>query len=154
MSRLIRFAKLPAAEKILFIEAFFFVAATRAGLWLVPFRIFQNNFRGFLSAKPEAVEPDWPQLERIVRAVKAASRFVPAASCLTQALAALFIVKLKGQEAELKIGVAKSAGADFEAHAWLERDGRILIGRVPGHGRFMVLNFSQGEFYERNRGTV
>lgn len=144
MSRLIRFVKLPTAEKILFTEAFFFVAATRIVLWVIPFRLFKNSFRKFFSTSPEIAEPDWSQLEKIVRAVKFASRFIPFASCLTQAVSALIIVKLNGQQAELKIGVTGGTNKEFEAHAWLERDGQILIGKVPRHGRFMVLNFNQG----------
>lgn len=144
MSRLNRFARLPLAEKILFIEAFFFVVVIRTALWLIPFKVFQSGFRKFLAAKAETAEPDWIQLKNIVRSVKFASRFVPFASCLTQALSALVIVKLKGQQAELKIGVAKNAESNFEAHAWLEKDGQILIGKLPEHGRFMVLNFNQG----------
>lgn len=144
MSRLNRFARLPLAEKILFFEAFFFVVLIRTALWLIPFKVFQNGFRKFLTAKAETAEPDWTQLIKIVRSVKTASRFVPSASCLTQALSALLIFHLKGQQAELKIGVAKDAESNFEAHAWLEKDGKILIGKIPEHGRFMVLNFNQG----------
>ncbi len=145
MSRLLKFVKLPTAEKILFIETFLFVPAVRIALWLIPFAVLQRGFSKFLASEAETSEPDWSQIKKIVRAVRFVSRFIPFASCLTQAVAALLLVKLNGQEAELKLGVAKNNNADFEAHAWLEKNGQIIIGKVPRHGRFIVLNFYQGQ---------
>lgn len=146
MSRLLKFVKLPAAEKTLFIEAFFFVAAVRIGLWTVPFGRLRQYFDGFLRHRAaETPEADWAEVKRIVRSVKTVSRFVPFASCLTQALAALLLIRLNGQEAELKIGVAKDAKSGFDAHAWLEKENRIIIGKIPEHGRYMILHFNQGQ---------
>lgn len=140
MSRLQRFAKLPRAEKTLFIKAFFFVGATRAILWLVPFTILQKGLRGFLSPKAKTPETDWTQISKIVRSVRFAGKVVPAATCLTQALAALLLIHSSGQNSELKIGVAKDEKNHFKAHAWLETEGRIIIGKLPGHNDYIVLS--------------
>jgi hypothetical protein len=67
-------------------------------------------------------------VERIVWAVGAAGRLVPRTTCLARALAAQALLARRGHASELRLGVAGGAGRVFEAHAWLERDGRVLIG--------------------------
>lgn len=76
--------------------------------------------------------------ERIVSAVRRCSRVVPRATCLTQALAARKLLEKEGHAADLKIGVAKD-GSILRAHAWLELDGRIILGKRPRHSRYFVL---------------
>lgn len=66
-------------------------------------------------------------IERVVWAGRAAARRTPFATCLSSALALQRLLARNGHASELQIGVAGQAGA-FAAHAWLERDGRILIG--------------------------
>ena len=67
--------------------------------------------------------------DRIVWAVVVASRYVPKSTCLTQALTAQVLLAQRGFPAQLHIGVAKQ-GEDkpLEAHAWVESEGRIVIG--------------------------
>jgi len=66
-------------------------------------------------------------VDRIVWAIEAATRRVPATTCLSSALALQRLLGANGHESELHIGVAKTAGV-FAAHAWVERDGRVLFG--------------------------
>ena len=68
----------------------------------------------------------------------AASRRVPKATCLTQAIALRTLLARDGKESELRIGVAKAEDGRLEAHAWLESDGRIVIGGRES-SRFAVL---------------
>ena len=70
-----------------------------------------------------------PSPDRIAWAVTATSRVVPGGSnCLVRALAAGIVLKRYGYASELKIGVMKPVGGRFEAHAWLESGGRVIIG--------------------------
>lgn len=73
-------------------------------------------------------------------AVKAASRhlfFTP--TCLVQALALRTLLLRKGYTSRLRLGVAKDSDALMDAHAWLEMDGRVLIGGEAA-GRFVPLS--------------
>lgn len=63
----------------------------------------------------------------IALAVTRASTMVPAATCLTQALAGGFLIHRAGGHATIHFGVSRET-AGFKAHAWLEGGGRILIG--------------------------
>jgi hypothetical protein len=45
-----------------------------------------------------------------------------------------------GQRSELRLGVARKLGGQLEAHAWVETQGRIVIGgAVEGFQRFARL---------------
>lgn len=63
-------------------------------------------------------------------AVTRTSRVVPKASCLTQALAGLWLLRLMGFEASVVIGVAagESGSAVLRAHAWLESGTDVILG--------------------------
>lgn len=63
-------------------------------------------------------------------AVATAARRIPAATCLTQALAAQYLLRRRGLEADLRIGVARAAGEPLEAHAWVESRGQVVVGGV------------------------
>jgi hypothetical protein len=140
MNRLSKFFKSPLAEKVLLVEAFLLVAAVGLVLRLVPFRFLKKSLSKRLSAKIEEAPADWLQINKIVRSVKLSSRFVPFATCLAQSLAALLLIKLKGQHSVLKIGVTKDEKQHFKAHAWLETNGRIIIGKLPSHRQYTVLD--------------
>jgi hypothetical protein len=65
-----------------------------------------------------------------------AAYFPSSAMCLAQALAARAMLRRRGIESILHIGVARSDSAPFEAHAWLDAAGVEVTGYpVPGHLR-------------------
>jgi len=64
----------------------------------------------------------------VVWSVSVASRYVPKATCLVQALAMKALLDKEGHPANLQIGVMKDEGGKFQAHAWVESQDRILNG--------------------------
>lgn len=138
MRRLYRFFLLPVADKRLLGRSFILIVLVRLGLWFLPFTLID---RWLNSAVPGADNKiDWQTVRRIVRSVRTCSSFVPFATCLTQALATRVLLGMHGQHADLKIGVERDRDEKFGAHAWIEVDGRIVIGKLPRHGRFAVLS--------------
>ena len=71
---------------------------------------------------------DRRRLISIAGNVALASRYVPRATCLTQALATLILLDLYRYPVTLRIGVARNNVGEFEAHAWIESDGSVVIG--------------------------
>ncbi len=67
-------------------------------------------------------------IKNIAVNVASASRYVPRATCLTQALAAFVLLKSSTFPATFRIGVARNEFGNFEAHAWTESDGIVVIG--------------------------
>jgi hypothetical protein len=62
----------------------------------------------------------------VVWAVTLASRYIPRATCLTQAFTAQILLNRAGLENRLCVGVARVPS--FGAHAWVERAGTVLVG--------------------------
>lgn len=67
------------------------------------------------------------RVTRIAWAVEAAARRLPGTTCLPMALVAQRLLSSSGHRGELHVGVTR-AGAKFAAHAWVECEGRVLIG--------------------------
>lgn len=148
-------SRLSGAERFLLIQAVALVAAVRVTLWVMPSRWIVRAVQRLVGGEtpsavrhpPSAVRRP-PSDERtpaeraraegggrtadgVVWAVSAASRRIPDATCLTQAVAALLLLRRAGHDARFVVGVARGGSGALEAHAWLERDGKVIIGRTP-----------------------
>ena len=65
--------------------------------------------------------------ELTVRMLSAAARYgIGTPSCLEKSLALRWLLAKQGIATDLRIGVRK-AGGKFEAHAWVEKGGRVLV---------------------------
>jgi transglutaminase superfamily protein len=137
MGRLASFVALSATERRLVVAAAGLLAGIRIGLWVLPFRSVHGAIRAF-GSHPRSRSDSGPPVERIVWAVGAADRVVPRTTCLVRALAAQALLARHGHASRLRLGVASGRGQAFEAHAWLEQDGHVLIGG-PVEGRYVPL---------------
>jgi hypothetical protein len=128
MQRLSRFYRLPTSERWLLAKAALLLGTIRVGLWLLPFR----TLRSFLDRAADFHRPreTHDQLtDVVVWAVEVAAKYMPGFNtCLTKALATQVLLSRRGRPALLRIGVVRSAEGEFEAHAWVESDGRVVIG--------------------------
>jgi hypothetical protein len=131
LRRIRSFLRHPASERFLLLKALFVVAAVRVALSLLPFPHFHGLFERVRTAMGvrHDITPAPPKAQ-LVWAVRAASHYVPRASCLTQAAAAQLLLERYGYPSELHIGVARNGegGQTFDAHAWLESNGTVVIG--------------------------
>jgi len=109
--------------------------SVRITLWLFSFR---NVRRGIAFLTPTAVRPKAPfSAEQFSLAICAASRWVPKATCLTKAVALHILLRRAGLQSRIRIGVAKDGG-NFEAHAWVEHQEKVVIGDI-GLQRFVSI---------------
>jgi hypothetical protein len=119
---------MPAEDRSLLVGSLLLLTGVRLGLWLLPFpwmrRLLKRSNRDEIQSSP--LDPH--TIDRISRAVVVASRYVPKATCLTQALAARILLCRRGQPALLRIGVMRSNNGEFLAHAWIECNGHVVIG--------------------------
>lgn len=121
---------LRGSERRDLVLALLVVAVVRLALWLVPLGSLLRLLER-VPAPRQRVASD-PSPAHLLWSVRAASRWVPRATCLTQALAARWLLARRGFDAVLRIGVTRSESG-IQGHAWLERDGRVLIGGAdPG----------------------
>jgi Transglutaminase-like superfamily len=106
------------------------VILVRTALWLLPARVVLRSVDRVVERWPVKATPAVRAIRRVVWAVQVASRRVPGASCLTQALAAKLLLARWGVPSQLRIGVARGEQGNFQAHAWLEAVGQVVIGDV------------------------
>ena len=128
MKRLYKFLSLAPQDRRLLLRACIWLAAIRLGLWILApglqWRFMVRLGRGATAG--DALDGD--VADRIVRAVAAASGYVPRTTCLAQALAAQVLLKQRDIPASLQIGVARDREGKLQAHAWVESGGRVLMG--------------------------
>src|SRR3989442_3549029 len=139
MKRLGKFLRLADAERVLLVEAALLLGAIGRGLRLLPFGrlrdLLDHLSRPWHGLRPRA------QLSaaRIAWAIERVSRVVPGArSCLVQALAAQVLLARRGCHSSVLIGVAHPSGESLHAHAWVESEGRGVLG-TPHAGQYTPL---------------
>src|SRR5437867_3046174 len=127
MRRLLKFWRVSSAERVLLCKALALVFAVRLALWLIGFHRLRRWLASFTRTESGAQPNRAIDTAKVIWAVQAASRCVPCASCLTQALSTKVLLGRRGQAVSLRIGVAKGPRGQFQAHAWVEQKGNILI---------------------------
>lgn len=130
------FFRLPAADRRLLVRSLLLLAAARVALWVLPFQTVRRLLARTARPTPLARTPT----ERITWAIGVAQRVIPSATCLPQALVGEALLTRAGHHFELRIGVAKTADGRLHAHAWIESDGRVVVGElVQGLSEFTRL---------------
>ena len=123
-----RFLALPSGQRQLLMLALVVVAHVRVMLCVLPSRVSLRLVRRLALLDEVARRGGAPSAERVAWAVGAASRVVPRATCLTQAVAGQLLLRHYGYSAKLCLGVTRAEPGRFLAHAWLEREGRVVLG--------------------------
>jgi hypothetical protein len=131
MSRIRKFFALAAERRRLLVQAAILLAGIRVGLLVLPFITIRSALAWLAAGgggrRRSGSGTDGT--EWAVWAVEAVGSRIPAiGTCLTQALAAHVLLGRMGQHTDLRIGVKRDATGKFGGHAWLERDGVVLIG--------------------------
>lgn len=125
-----RLWRLNAAERRVVADSLFLLPLVRAGLILLPFSAVQRRCELVLAKTVRPAAPAKLTPQRIVRLVHLVSRAVPGAHCLPRALVAQLLLRRRGFDTELRLGVRKEAGGRLDAHAWLELGGVPLMESV------------------------
>lgn len=116
------------ADWNLFLRAYAWVLLIRLALWVRPFSKIYAWATKVRTGQPGDCPLDRKAVYKVVWAISAAARRVPKATCLTQALATQIMLGRRGHRTVLQFGIQKRDGGKFDAHAWIERDGEVLIG--------------------------
>jgi hypothetical protein len=145
MKRLHNFCRLPSRYRHLFVTSLLLLGMVRLGLWLLPFQTFRRLLAQLTQARAALQEGDHAAIQQVVWAVTMASQYVPAATCLTQALTTQVLLSRRGHPASLRIGVARGDAGGLQAHAWVECQGKIVIGGAQALSRFTPFPALDGE---------
>jgi Transglutaminase-like superfamily len=146
MRRLKRFAQLAPSERRLLMRVLFVVGVARTSLWVMPVEAARR------AVSKAAAGAAGNSVEQVVWAVRVVSRYLPNATCLTQAIAAQALLTHSGFPSQVEIGVAKERKDDrdnanaeaesrgFHAHAWVVCQGQVVLGgrQVERYNSLMV----------------
>ncbi len=139
MARILRrILALSWRDRWLLTRATLLLAGIRLGLILLPFQRLARVLEHLGRPPRSPPEQDRESIDRIVGAVTVMSHYVPGVKCLERALAAKVLLSARGHPVDLRIGVERGP-EQLEAHAWLEDDGRVVIGNVEDLGRYTRL---------------
>ena len=123
-SSLAKFLALPSTDRALLLQSVVLLGVARVALWFLPF----NTARRLLTRGAQGRAASGTTAEKIGWAISVGKKFVPRANCLPQALAAESLLVQSGHPVEFRLGVAKTANGQIEAHAWIESGGRLVVG--------------------------
>jgi hypothetical protein len=132
MRRLRKWLALSPAEKRTFLEALRLLWMIRLALWILPFGMVRRFVSDYHPARATLPAKGDPAL--LTEAVMRAARLVPVGTCLTQALSTKVLLARRGLACEVRFG-ARKIQERFEAHAWVEMEGRAILGE-PSPGEF------------------
>ena len=135
MSNILSFIKLSSQDKLIAMESLFWVTRIRILIWIFPFAIVQKKVQNTATNYPSTNHT--VAMSRIRIMIVAASKYVPRATCLVQALAGYILFSKYGYVTSIKIGVLTENG-EFEAHAWLEQDNNVVLGESEKDFRTIV----------------
>ena len=125
MNKINSFFKLQNYKKILLVKSLILIIFIRIFLYTFSFSTVKNISKKI--SKPNNNYKDKISIDDIVWAVQNMSIYVPRATCLTKAITGQIIFSKYNYHSKLKIGVKKNNY--FEAHAWLEIDGKPVLGK-------------------------
>jgi hypothetical protein len=124
--RIRRLVRLTPAERRLLLYAWGLFLLVRPLLRMSPLTALLS--RGRAPGAPRSALP----VDRIGWLVGVAGRHARRRpTCLEEALVLAWTLRRAGHVASVRIGVAR-AGARLRAHAWLEHEGRVLLGAPDG----------------------
>lgn len=145
MKNLRKFLLLESSKRRLLLKTGLLLWTARLGLWLLPLPTLRRLLAKLRRPEPILAEGNSQKIETIAWAIAVARLYVPAATCLTQALAGQILLTQQGEPALIRIGVAKNETGKLDGHAWVESRGRVVIGALPELARYTPLPSVEGE---------
>jgi hypothetical protein len=137
------FFRLQFRDQWLLLRTAVLMSLIRLGLMVLGFqRLWQLLEKG----QPSVLRPDETHLKQVIWAVEIISRWTPGGvTCLPRALTTQFMLSRYGQPSTLRIGVVLDEGHKLNAHAWVEVQGKIVMGQLSDLSRYTPLPLHQVE---------
>ena len=139
MKRLHKLISLTSSDRQLLVKTALLLGIIRLGLWLLPFQTLRRLVVRMIQTT-SVQKQDQVFVNKVVWAVRVVSRYMPGkVKCLARALTTQVLLGRCGYQSQIRIGVAKNKQGQLEAHAWVESQGRIIIGGLKDLGRYTLL---------------
>ena len=138
--KLTKWRRLRPSERAAFRIAYVLLPVTTASLKISGLAVTRKRLTRWLPTRP-LVTGSGPedQAEAIARMVAAAARLHPVpAKCLAKSMTLWFLLARVGIDSQVRIGVAVVDDL-FDAHAWVDLEGRILLGTPESVSQYSVM---------------
>ena len=145
MRKIRKFLALTGRERQLLLHSAFLLLRIRHGFRVLSFENLRLRLAEWSEPRTSAApEPDF--VPTAVWAVRTASRKIPSAqTCLFRALALRVLLGRQNIPCTLHIGVGRNEQSDFKAHAWVDCDGKIMLGETHDLADYTPLPHLAGE---------
>lgn len=141
MKKFSKFLQLTSEERLLLIAAIGWLGIIRVGLKFLPFQSLRNLLARFSRPVPWLQNAEQVSVEKVVWAVKVASPYLRAV-CLPQALATQVLLAQRGYSSQLRIGFTRNNTGQKLAHAWVEYQGKVVIGDTGNMASYILVPLS------------
>lgn len=142
MKLLRKFIHFSPGDQWLLIKSGMLMVSIRLGLWLYPFQDLQRMLETHMRKK--FFQAGQSELERVAWSIRAVGKCLPFATCLVQALTAQLLLSRRGHQVALHIGIAKDKQGKLDAHAWIEYQGKVIVGSVDNLSNYTLLTSLTG----------
>jgi hypothetical protein len=139
MRRALRFLQLSLADKAMLAGCLWRLASTYIALQTRGYHRASHDLTARL-ARRRPSGGQLPSAAKIIWAVRAAARVLPRTRCLAQAVTLHYLLARSGHASIIRIGITGDKALSLQAHAWVVRNGRIVIGETgAADGRFRTM---------------
>ena len=129
MRRVIKFIRAGRREQGLLLGAWSALVAIKLALKILPFHVVYRLHQRWTCSPARRPAAGLASPAEVVRATERVSYYVPGGrNCLARALTGKLLLARRGHDALLRLGAARMDDK-IQAHAWLEYEGKILIGQ-------------------------
>jgi hypothetical protein len=131
-------------DRLLLLEALAWLVWSKLLLLSVPFRWIAPHLGRAQAESPSQISREALDLaERVSWAVQSVAQHVPLGLvCLPQAMAAKWMLRRRGLDSTLYLGLARPEELRFTAHAWLRVGPKILTGRSESRLHATIATFA------------
>jgi hypothetical protein len=138
------FLRLPWRDRGLLAEAAGWLLVAWLALLLVPFLRLAPWLGQTRGESPEVNRREHQLCARVGWAVRTASRRTPwETKCFAEAIAGKAMLKRRGVDSTLYLGLRKDDGCELQAHAWLHCGARVITGGHASGGFTVVAKFAE-----------
>lgn len=128
-------------QRRVLLYAYLWLNALRLALWFFPFGTIRRQIENIKSIWICGRTTNPISIELVAWSVAVSSRYAPGtAKCLVQALTTQLLLNRYRYPHKLHIGVAMGESRTLEAHAWVECQGKVIIGGLSNLGKFRPLS--------------
>jgi hypothetical protein len=131
----------------LLVESALWLVSIKFGLHIFRFQTLREILSIASLMRRFSGEPAQDSLERVVWSIEKSSCYLPRSiNCLPRALAAQVMLTQRGHDVEVIIGARRNQQRRLNAHAWVEHQGKVIIGNMKDLSQYSPLK--NAEVYE------